>query len=309
MSRLGIIADQTDLIARHLARVASDRGHSTTFLPLDGPVPIAYDGEGWLIGGADPAEFDGFFVRRYPAPTAKLFEDSATPAGALIWEAAKQQLERSQLATSCLWDLERQKKRFVNPPSVTAGLDMKPLQLAMLRQAGVPLPRTLITNFPPAVRAFERDLPEVVAKPLSGGAEARLLGAVDDQTLAGIQDSPTIFQERIAGADIRVTVVDEEILSAVEIASSTLDYRSGAAYRAGQAEYRPHALPGEIAELCRRVVRCLGHILSGIDLKLQPDGSYVVLEANSGPVYLDIEMKTHAPITEAIVRYLAGDQV
>lgn len=40
-------------------------------------------------------------------------------------------------------------------------------------------------------------------------------------------------------------------------------------------------------------------VVSGIDLKLGA-GGYVMLEANSGPVYLDIEQKTGAPITDAI---------
>ena len=58
----------------------------------------------------------------------------------------------------------------------------------------------------------------------------------------------------------------------------------------------------------RGVAARLGLVLAGIDLKLSPRNEYVVLEANSGPVYLDIEMKTGAPITAAIIRALTEGQ-
>jgi glutathione synthase/RimK-type ligase-like ATP-grasp enzyme len=48
---------------------------------------------------------------------------------------------------------------------------------------------------------------------------------------------------------------------------------------------------------------CVTTTFSGIDLKLTADG-YLVQEANSGPVYLDIELKTGAPLTETIVELL-----
>ena len=51
------------------------------------------------------------------------------------------------------------------------------------------------------------------------------------------------------------------------------------------------------ADLCH-------HVLSGVDLKRDSHGTYTLLEANSAPVYLDIERKTGAPITERIVMWL-----
>lgn len=44
--------------------------------------------------------------------------------------------------------------------------------------------------------------------------------------------------------------------------------------------------------------------LSGIDLKRRPSGEYVVLEANSAPVYLDVEQKTGARITDTVIDWL-----
>jgi glutathione synthase/RimK-type ligase-like ATP-grasp enzyme len=55
--------------------------------------------------------------------------------------------------------------------------------------------------------------------------------------------------------------------------------------------------------MCKRIAAMFHHTLAGIDLKKTRDG-YVVIESNSMPVYLDIELKTQAPITNAIVETL-----
>jgi glutathione synthase/RimK-type ligase-like ATP-grasp enzyme len=130
---------------------------------------------------------------------------------------------------------------------------------------------------------------------------------VDDALYArldAIASAPAIFQQRIVGADVRVTVVGDRVVSAVEVESEDgVDYRRGAAYRAGASVYRSHALPADVASMSLRAAALCGHVLSGIDWKAGKDG-YVILEANSAPVYLDIEHKTGAPITEAVVAWL-----
>ena len=56
-------------------------------------------------------------------------------------------------------------------------------------------------------------------------------------------------------------------------------------------------------------VLIVGAGLSGIGAAVHlqgrcPGRSYAILEANSAPVYLDIEKKTGVPITEHIIRWL-----
>lgn len=201
-------------------------------------------------------------------------------------------------------DLEARDKRMVNPFGRCLPFEQKPFQLAALQRAGVPLPRTLITNFPDAVRAFRDDVGEVIYKPTAGGAETQVLDDEALKRLPAIASTPIIFQERVRGPDIRVTVVGERVVSAVEIPTTEVDYRKGERYRAGEQEYAAHALPPEAIALCLKVARTCHHQVSGIDLKQVGPERYVVLEANSAPVYLDIELKTGHPITEAIVDLL-----
>jgi glutathione synthase/RimK-type ligase-like ATP-grasp enzyme len=65
-----------------------------------------------------------------------------------------------------------------------------------------------------------------------------------------------------------------------------------------------HVLPKEVEEMCLKAARLCHHTLSGLDLKHRGGLDYVLLEANSAPVYLDIELKTGAPISKTIVECL-----
>jgi glutathione synthase/RimK-type ligase-like ATP-grasp enzyme len=306
--RLCVFGRQEDPITAHTVARARARGHAVLRVArgqLSEGLPVAFHAGQWIANGEELESYDAFVLRQYPAPTALLAPPEATDTAAGWYRRSVIHGERSAFAQSLLMDLERRGKPFVNPLLQSLPFDHKALQLATFEREGIPLPRTLISNFPDAVRAFVDDTRtgggEVICKPTAGGAEAR---AVDDALLArldDIKDAPVIFQERIHGPDVRATVVGDRVVSCVLIDSDTLDYRSGAAYQRGEARYTQHALPIDIEALCVRAARLCHHVLSGVDLKRCADGSYVVLEANSAPVYLDIEQKTGALITDAVL--------
>lgn len=311
--RLGIFGRTDDPLSNHTELVARARGDEVQRLPLSGLLdgtPGAFDGKEWLFAGQEVERCDAFVLRQYPAAHALLAPSETSHSAADWFRMGMQQQERSAFAQSLLLDLELRGKPMVNRLGATQIFDHKPLQLAVLERLGAPLPKTLITNFPQAVRLFADAVGPCICKPLAGGAETR---SVDDELVARldlIRSAPAVFQQRIGGPDIRVTVVGERVISSVAIESATLDYRSGAAYQSGGARYQEHPLPRAVEALCLRAAAALGQTLSGIDLKF-PGGStgldgYVMLEANSAPVYLDIEHKTGAPITVAVLDWLAA---
>ncbi len=309
--RLAVVGRAEDPLSQHALRTAREAGHTAELIELSAMssgTPVVYDGEGFIVGAHELERFDAFFIRSYPAQSALLGVDpNASLSVDQAWQRTMMQRDRHDFALGCLMALEISGKRMVNPPLASAAFDMKPLQLAVLQQAGIPVPRTLVTNFPVAVRAFAEDVPEVIFKPTGGGAETQLLTPEVSSSLEGrLGATPVIFQERIRGADIRVTVVGDEIASSVSIPSHDVDYRLGETYRAGAQQYLDHPLPDDIRALCLRVAKLNRLVLAGIDLKLDAAGKYYVLEANSGPVYLDIELKTGAPITRRIVDWLAA---
>lgn len=307
---IGIFAREDDPIAERIESIARARGVEAlriAFGRIAGGLPVAFDKERWLVEDMDLLTLEGFLLRHYPSETAML---SADPARTLTatewWQRGLGQKERSHFAQSCIMALELAQKRVVNPLQKSAPYDQKPFQLAAFYKAGFPLPRTLITNDPEKARAFAREVGPAIAKPSAGGAETRVVDEALLLRFDAIRSQPAIFQERIFGPDIRVTVVAGRVLSAVEIPTSEVDYRTDETYQSGMQEYLPHALPADVEELCLAAARLCHHVLSGIDLKRRADGSYVLLEANSAPVYLDIERKTGAPISEALVDYLLG---
>ncbi len=309
--KLGVFGRAEDPLVIHTSAIARGAGHHAEVFSLAAVAAgsaVSCDTDTWLVQGNEVEACDAFVMRSYPAVYALLAQPQVTDTAEGWFKRGALQNERSSFAQSLIMDMELRGKPVVNPLLATAPYDHKPLQLAALKRAGVALPHTLITNHPASAGLFVDAMRElgcaVVVKPSGGGAETLLVDDDVMQRLNAATASPFILQERVQGEDIRVTVVGERIVSCVSIASTTLDYRSGAAYRTGGASYVEHVLPPEVAAMCLRAARACHHVLSGIDLKF--DGArYVLLEANSAPVYLDIERKLGHPITLAIVQWLA----
>lgn len=310
--RICIVGREEDPIADHTEAVARARGHDVLRVPfgqLQAGAPASFDGSSWLFRGEELESCDGFVVRQYPAAHALLAAPETTETAKRWYELGMQQVERSSFALSALMDLEARGKRIVNPVLASSPYDHKPLQLATFHRAGLPIPDTVVTNFPEAARIFDdavrSDGGETIVKPSAGGAEAMLLDDNVRAKLASIAPSPAIFQRRANGRDVRVTVVGGRVVSSVAIESSTLDYRTGEAYQRGDGRYVPVTLPRDVVEMSLHAASLCHHVLSGIDWKHdEKSDRWVLLEANSAPVYLDIEQKTGAPITEAIVHWL-----
>jgi glutathione synthase/RimK-type ligase-like ATP-grasp enzyme len=310
--KIGIFGRDDDPIADHTEAVARSRGHEVlriAFGRMQGGAATAFDGCSWLWLGDEIEACDGFVVRQYPAAHALLAPpDEAATAGEWF-QRGMSQVERSSYAQSAIMDLELMGKPIVNPLLASGPFDHKPLQLSTFYRAGLPIPRTFITNFPDAVRIFDADVREagrmLITKPTAGGAETLVVDDAVRAKLDSIVQAPVIFQERIEGPDVRVTVVGGEVISSVVVISEDgIDYRRGDAYRRGEAQYVDHPLSDDVKDLCVKAADLCHHVLSGVDLKRDSGGGYTILEANSAPVYLDIERKTGAPITAHIVAWL-----
>ena len=127
-----------------------------------------------------------------------------------------------------------------NPPS-SDWIMTKPAQLAALKAAGLPVPRTLWSNDPVAVRRFAAG-GRVAYKPVMGGAATRELGPEDltDERLSALSAAPVTFQELLPGEDIRVYVLDGEVIASMRIVTSALDFRQN------EERLEPVELPPEM---------------------------------------------------------------
>jgi glutathione synthase/RimK-type ligase-like ATP-grasp enzyme len=173
----------------------------------------------------------------------------------------------------------------------------------------VPIPATVITNSPRVAREFESALAApLIVKPVTGGALTR---SFDAAAIAHLEESdgaqPVILQERVFGADLRLTLVDDEVVSAVELGSGdSVDYRGAPDYQSG-ASLQSFQPDDELCDLARTAARVCDQTLSGVDVKRRKDGSYVVLEANGAPVFAGLEESTGAPISSRVVEWLEAN--
>ncbi len=303
---LGLWANDDDLAALHLGVRMEERGHTVTRITPGRVGADATDLVSWVVSGADLDACGAHLVRALPSPF--VVPAPAEPAASVARRAFEAQ-ERVLLAHAALAAAEAHGTRVINPCAALP-FESKLYQLGAFARASLPVPRTIVTSLPLAAERFVDALAaagaQALAKPLIGGATARLVDGAVRERFATLSASPIIVQERIVGDDVRVTVVDGKVVSAVVIESDAIDYRDDPAYAAGRARYRVTELPDDALTLAARAATLCAHRVSGVDLKHARDGRYLLLEANSAPRWLDIEEKTGAPITQAVMAVLAA---
>jgi glutathione synthase/RimK-type ligase-like ATP-grasp enzyme len=197
--------------------------------------------------------------------------------------------------------LSKRGVRMVNSPVNSS----KYIQLQLLQAAGIPIPRTCITSSSEVAKLFIQQVGQAVCKPLPGGSYCRKVNSDFVSSLDELLNEPVIFQEEIPGDDVRVNMLEGEVLSAhrILVREGVLDYRTDEAYHSGNSQYEAIEIPEQVRRFCEQAMRLLGLRFSGIDLRVNGD-QFTLIECNSMPAYLDIELKTGAPITTNIVDFL-----
>ena len=200
-----------------------------------------------------------------------------------------------------LW-IELTSALVVNRPSAMTSNSSKPLQTALIAEAGFPVPATLLTSNPDEAAAFLARHSRAIYKS-TGGVRSRV-ALLDDVVIARLGNAacPLQIQEYIDGVDFRVHVVGDALF-ACSINSGAVDYRYPGAPD-GSPAIEAAELQPDIADRCVSLTRALGLAFSGIDLRRTPDGRWVCFEVNPSPGYTYYEQATGAPITAALVSLL-----
>ena len=319
--RIAVFGALTDPQVIHVSALAVRLGHQVIAVPPerwhgDGEEPHAIHISPGLppridFGGQDILRAESAWIRHLvppfihvdPNPELAALDRQAT------FVAAMQARERSATAMAAVDALMAQKKPVLNPPAPGLGIQNKPTQLLLMQAAGVPVPETLITDDPAAVRAFAEG-GAVVFKPVTGGALAKRLDPDMLEALDLIEAAPVIFQRFVPGVDVRVTLVDDWLVSAVlvETPAGVVDLRADPHYSATEGSYREVELPEVVRDAILTARRALGLRFAGVDVRLDPDDPkrFALLEANPSPTYLDVERKMKHPIGEALIAALTS---
>lgn len=176
----------------------------------------------------------------------------------------------------------------------------KGFQIAALHQAGLPVPRTLWTNDPAAVRRFAGG-GRVVYKPVAGGAATRELGPDDltDERLRSLSGAPVTFQELLEGDNYRVYCLDGSVIAQIRVTSDEIDFRQN------ETTVEETELPAEVQEHCLKAAEIIGMRWTGMDLRTDASGTFKFLELNSSPMFLGFDARAGTKIRETFVARLA----
>jgi MvdC family ATP-grasp ribosomal peptide maturase len=207
--------------------------------------------------------------------------------------------------------------RWINDPAREHEAENKLLQLRIARAAGLPIPRSLITNDPGQARRFFREVNrQMVAKllrPLSMGMGAApafvYTSRVTSRDLADLgllRHSPMVFQEFIPKRrELRVVIVGNRLfagaIQAEASARGQVDWRLAAP---AEVSWQPAGVPRDVARRLIKLMSTLGLIYGAIDLIEKPDGELVFLEVNPSGEWGMLERDLGHPISECLAEAL-----
>ena len=266
----------------HLCRALAARGHVGHVLPYEGL--IARLGAG---GRAASIEADAVLARIIPNGS----------------------LEQIIYRVDTLHWLERRGVPVVNSPRAIERCVDKFYTTALLQEAGLAVPETIVCEAPADAVAAVTTFGDAVIKPLFGSMGLGLV-RVSDPDLAyrvarTLERTNSVFYvQRFVthrGYDVRAFVVGNRVVGAIERRAPAGEWRTNVS-RGGAAQHV--ALPVEWIELAVRAAACVGADYAGVDLLPAVDGRVYVLEVNGIPGWRGVQEATGLDVAAAIVEQL-----
>jgi len=209
--------------------------------------------------------------------------------------------------------------RWISPPHLVERAAAKVGQLAVAKQVGLTVPRTVVTNDPAEARAFAASIDgDIVVKAL--GATSVEAGAyrfaVAAQRLSStelmehadaVRLAPTVLQEHIAkDSEVRVTVIGEDVF-AVELTSlgddAPVDWTR---VDPSRLAYAPVSLSHALEERIRAFLAWYQLPFGALDFLRLGDGNLAFMENNPNGAWYWLELATGLPLAESMGRLLTG---
>ncbi len=196
-------------------------------------------------------------------------------------------LEQVVFRMDALARLESAGQRIVNPPRAIEIAVDKFLASALLVEAGLDHPHTIVCQtVDEALEAFAALGGDVVVKPLFG-AEGRGIARVTDDAVALrvfkslVQIGSVLYLQRFVphdGYDIRAFVLGERTFGMKRVNAS--DWRTNVS-RGATTE--PFELDAELVDVARRAATATGAVMAGVDILPGRDGRRYAIEVNAVP--------------------------
>ncbi len=229
--------------------------------------------------------------------------------------------DRSYFSLSIVRQLERLGVTVFNTAATIEMVADKLHTHQVLAENGMPTPSTMLAKFPVDIDLIERTIGfPVVVKTLLGsdGSGVFLIenaSAFDDlMALIGETnpDIQIIFQKFVAssrGRDLRLFVVDGEVVASMERKARDGGFKANYSTGGAVSEYVPDA---EAIEMSVRTAALLDIQVAGIDLLFTEKG-YTICEANTFPGFKGLEeacdVNVPQKIFEAMLRHKDGESI
>jgi hypothetical protein len=215
------------------------------------------------------------------------------------------------------WALAHQKTVLPNRRYGTRQLS-KPHVLALARQNGIDVPKTVISNdlnvvcgdagvnwtgtFTPADEWVSDSW---IVKPVDSGEYTRMLSeaVLDEKWVQRCGTSPNIIQRRLLAPDLRIYRIGEAWF-AFSLRSGEIDYRTDRA-----VVIEPVPPPTEFVEPLRCLMDLLGLDFGAADFKTCPvSGMHFFLGINSAPMFSAFDRAAERAMSNAIVNILMAGE-
>ncbi len=286
--RIGILGSRRGWHVAALMRALEERGIPAECFPITRLVAKIADEPRVRVGEGVLEGYEAIIVRTIPGGT----------------------LEQIIFRVDVLHRLEDLGVRVVNSARTIERAVDKYYTSALLEDAGIPTPRTVVTErFDEAMEAFQELGGDVVVKPLFG-SEGRGMVRVCDEDAAyrvfrALELGRYVFylQEFIPHGtwDIRSFVVGGEVVAAMVRRAES--WKTNVARG---ASVEPLELSDELRELSLRASAVLEAEYAGVDILEAEGGGYYVTEVNGIPGWRGLQSTTEVDIAGRIVEHVVG---
>lgn len=216
-------------------------------------------------------------------------------------------LEEIIFRMDMLHRLKRLGLYILNPPLAIERSVDKYCALSLLEEAGLPVPRTVVTEkASSAKRAFHELGGDVVIKPIFGSRGIGSTRISDPDAAERIfralefHHQVIYLQEFIphGNYDLRVFVLDGRVIASMKRISNL--WKTNVSLGAKPVPYEP---TGEIKNLAIKAAEVIGCDMAGVDILESNRGSLIV-ELNSQPGWRGLQTVTSVNIAEEIICYV-----
>jgi RimK family alpha-L-glutamate ligase len=282
-----------------LCRALTEQGHSSRVLPYEGLVARLGTGRG--------------VEQRLSNGTSEILEADAVLARIIPSGSLEQMIYR----VDALHWIEKRGVPVMNSARAIEKSVDKFYTTALLQEAGLPTPETVVCENANDAMAAVAAMGDVIIKPLFGSMGHGMVRVSDPdvafRVVRSLEQLRIVFYvQRVVdhgSRDVRVFVIGGRVLAAIERRAPDGHWRTNVSL-GGSA--RPFDLPPAWEDLALRAAATIGADYAGVDLLPSRDGTVFVLEVNGIPGWQGLKQATGLDVAASIVQHLvtrvrAGD--